>query len=366
MTRLQRLLEAARSRGADAVAVVPGTNLRYLTGLQYHAGERLTLAVFGVDGRCAFLLPEMEAGRTKAESLIPFSLYSWNDEQSPQAAMDRLVAELGLRGRSVAVEHGAMRVFELLALQNAGVGATPDATPIFFELRTVKEESELNLMREAVRMIERSLDALLGKIRPGLTERQVASMWLAEVLNQGAEGPAFDFIVASGANAASPHHGTGDRPIQTGDLVILDGGARHAGYNSDITRTIAVGKPSELARRVYDVVLAANTAAREAARPGMSGRELDAVARKVITDAGFGPQFMHRTGHGLGMDVHEAPNIATYNAEPLPVGSVFTIEPGVYLAGQTGVRIEDDVVLTESGGVSLTSFSRELIVLRVA
>lgn len=363
MTRLQRLLEAARSRGADAVAVVPGTNLRYLTGLQYHAGERLTLAVFGVDGRGGFVLPEMEAARTKADSPISFSLYPWNDEQSPQAAMDRLVADMGLRGRAVAVEHGAMRVYELMALQRAGVGTTPDATPMFFDLRTVKDDSELDLMRQAVGIIERSLDALLGRIRPGLTERQVASMWLAEVLNQGAEGPAFDFIVASGPNAASPHHGTGDRPLQPGDLVILDGGARHAGYNSDITRTVAIGKPSDLARRVYDVVLAANTAGREGARPGMTGRDLDAVTRKVIADAGFGPQFMHRTGHGLGMDVHEAPNIATYNAEPLSIGSVFTIEPGVYLAGQTGVRIEDDVVLTESGGRSLTEFRRELIVI---
>jgi Xaa-Pro dipeptidase len=363
MTRLQRLLDSARRQGYDAVAAVPGTNLRYLTGLQYHAGERLTVAVFNVDGQSGFVLPEMEAARTKAESPIPFSLYAWNDAQSPQAAMDRMISDLGLKGRTVAVEHGAMRVFELLALQRAGVGQTPDATPLFFELRVVKDEFELAIMKRAVEMIERSLDALLGKIRPGLTERQVASMWLAEVLAQGAEGPAFDFIVASGPNAASPHHGTGDRQLQTGDLVILDGGARHAGYNSDITRTIAIGNPSDAARRVYDVVLAANTAAREAARPGMGGRDLDAVARKVIEDAGFGPQFMHRTGHGLGMDVHETPNIASSNPELLPIGSVFTIEPGVYLAGQTGVRIEDDVVLTQTGGVSLTNFRRELIVL---
>lgn len=363
MTRLQRLLDAARTRGVDAVALVPGTNLRYVTGMQYHAGERLTVAIFGVDGRCGFVLPEMEAARTKAESPVPFAIHFWSDEQSPQAAMDRLIADLGLRGKSVAVEHGAMRVFELLALQHAGVGSTPDATPILFELRVVKDSSELAIMRRAVEMIERSLDALLGKIRPGLTERQVASLWLAEVLNQGAEGPAFEFIVASGPNAASPHHGTGDRALQRGDLVILDGGARHAGYNSDITRTIAIGQPSDLSRRVYDTVLAANTAARAAARPAMSGRDLDAVARKVIEDAGFGPQFMHRTGHGFGMDVHEAPNIASYNPDPLPVGSVFTIEPGVYLAGQTGVRIEDDVVLTEAGGESLTTFRRELIVI---
>lgn len=357
------MLDAARRQGLDAVALVPGTNLRYVTGLQYHAGERLTVAVFAVDGRCGFVLPEMEAARTNAQSPVPFALHSWDDAQPPQAAMGRLVDGLGLRGKTVGVEHGAMRVFELLALQRAGIGPAPDATPILFELRVVKDESELALMRRAVEMIERSLDALLGRLRPGMTERQVASIWLAEVLGQGAEGPAFDFIVAAGPNAASPHHGTGDRALQRGDLLILDGGARHAGYNSDITRTVAIGPPSDLSRRAYDAVQAANAAARAAARPGMTGRDLDAVARKVIDDAGFGPQFMHRTGHGLGMDVHEAPNIASYNPGPLPVGSVFTIEPGVYVAGQTGARIEDDVVLTETGAVSLTTFPRELVVL---
>jgi Xaa-Pro dipeptidase len=294
---------------------------------------------------------------------IAFSLYAWDDTQAPQQAVDRLIRDLDLAGKSVAVEHIAMRVFELLALQQGGIERTPDATPILAELRVVKDASELATMRRAAEMIDQSLEALLPRMQPGMSERQVASLWLGEILNQGAEGAAFDFIIASGPNASSPHHGTGERLLERGDMVILDGGARYNGYNSDITRTVSLGEPSDLGRRIYQTVLDANTAGRVGAKPAVSGRELDAMTRKVVEDAGFGPQFMHRTGHGLGMDVHEAPYIAAHNDQPLPIGSVFTIEPGIYLAGQTGVRIEDDVVLTENGGESLTQFPRELIVL---
>lgn len=361
MTRFEKLLSIARRAGVDAIAVVPGTNLRYLTGVYYHAGERLSIAIFHTDGRCGFVLPEMDAARTKRECSIPFALYPWNDAQPSQQALARLVSDLGLAGKTVAVEQGVMRVFELMALQEAGVTITPDATPLFSELRIVKDVAELAIMRQAADMIDDALKGLLPRLRPGLTERQVAALWLKEIFDRGAEAAAFEFIIASGPNASSPHHGTGDRVLEKGDMVILDGGARHNGYNSDITRTVALGRPWDLSRRIYDVVLAANTAGRNAARPGITGRELDAITRKVIEDAGFGPQFMHRTGHGLGMDIHEPPYIASGNAEPLPLGSVFTIEPGIYLAGQTGVRIEDDVVLTREGGVCLTQSPRELI-----
>jgi Xaa-Pro dipeptidase len=363
MNKIEQLLAVARRRGADAVALVPGTNLRYITGVYYHAGERLSMAVFDTNGRCGFVMPAMDAARTARECDIPFTLYPWDDSQPPQESMSRMIGDLGLRGRVVAVEHGAMRVFELMSLQLAGVGDTPDAAPILTELRIVKDAAELAIMQEAARMIDDSLDRLLPKIRPGMTERQVASVWLTEILNLGAEGPAFEFIIASGPNASSPHHGTGERVLQMGDMVILDGGARHRGYNSDITRTVSLGQPSPENRRIYDVVLAANSAGRDSARPGMTGRQLDACARKVIEDAGFGENFMHRTGHGLGMDIHEPPYVAATWDEPLPVGCVFTIEPGIYLPGRTGVRIEDDVVMTETGGLSLTRYRRELIVL---
>jgi Xaa-Pro dipeptidase len=175
--------------------------------------------------------------------------------------------------------------------------------------------------------------------------------------------PSFGTIVASGPNSANPHHSNGDRPFAAGDLIIMDGGAWHQGYASDITRTIALGQPSVEARRIYELVKAANAAGRAAAtRPGATGETIDQAARQVIEQGGYGPQFIHRTGHGLGMEVHEPPYIVGGSRDPLPVGATFTVEPGVYISGVGGVRIEDDVVVTEEGAESLTSFDRDLIV----
>ncbi len=178
----------------------------------------------------------------------------------------------------------------------------------------------------------------------------------------GSEGLAFTTIVASGPNSANPHHTTSERRLQFGDLVVLDGGATVGGYVSDITRTVALGEPGPDARRMYDVVLAANQAGIVAIQPGASGAEVDAAARQVIEAAGYGQYFLHRTGHGIGIEIHEPPYLYAASTTPLPVGSTFTVEPGVYIAGLGGVRIEDDVVLTELGAECLTTCERDLIV----
>jgi Xaa-Pro dipeptidase len=305
----------------------------------------------------------MEAQRVKGASPIPFRLYPWDDTQPAAAAMGRCAADLALGGRTIAVEHLAMRVYELRAIEAAGAGSFTDAQRLFAPLRVVKDADEIAAMRTAAQMIDASLEKLLPQIRPGLTEREIAARWVIEILRTGAEGPAFESIIASGPNAAFPHHSTADRKLEVGDLLVLDGGARHAGYASDITRTVMIGAPSDQQQRIYETVKAANQAGRQAARPGVSGRDVDAAARKVIEDAGFGPHFMHRTGHGLGLDVHEEPYIAVANDQPLPVGCVFTVEPGVYVSGIGGVRIEDDVVLTSAGAESLTASPRDLIIL---
>ena len=350
--------------GIAAVVLTSSTNLRYLTSLAYHSGERLALAVVPREGEAGFVLPAMEAERVRVASTVPFRLYPWSDAEPAEGALRRCVDELGLRGKRLAIENLSMRVFELRALEGAAGGATlVDAAPLFNALRVVKDETELAAMREAAGLIDASLTALLPRIRPGMTEREVASAWVREILNTGSEGVAFECIVASGANGAFPHHTTGSRKLERGDLVILDGGCRHEGYASDITRTVAIGNPSEELRRIYEVVKQANAAGCAAARPGATGRSIDAAARKVITDAGYGPQFLHRTGHGLGLDVHEAPYIAADQEGVLPVGCVFTVEPGIYVQGLGGVRIEDDVVLTAGGHEVLTRSARELVVL---
>ena len=364
MDRLTRLRTEMKVQAVDAVVVTAGTNLRYVTTLAYHAGERLALAVFPREGEPAFVLPAMEAERVRANSTVPFRLYPWSDAEAADAALRRCATDLGLAGKRVGIEHLSMRVFELRALEQAAGGLVfVDAAPLFNSLRVVKDQSELAAMREAARMIDVSLAALLPRIRGGMTEREVAAAWVQEILNTGSEGTSFDCIVASGTNGAFPHHTTGGRKLERGDLVILDGGCRHEGYASDITRTVAIGKPREELVRMYEAVKSANAAGCAASRPGVTGKTIDAAARKVIADAGFGAAFLHRTGHGLGLDVHEAPYIAADQETPLPAGCVFTVEPGVYVQGVGGVRIEDDVALTPNGHEILTKSPREVLIL---
>jgi Xaa-Pro dipeptidase len=364
MTRLEQLMRSAAAAGIDALSLTPGTNLRHLTDMHFHHGERLMVAIFAPGRWPGFVLPAMEAKRVGDQTGFPFTTYPWSDAEPAEAALARCVGDLGLAGKTVGIEFGTMRVFELRALEGALPGCRfVDAGDVLAEQRIVKGALELMRMQEAADMIDASLKALLPRIKVGMTERKVASMWLSEVLALGAEGAAFEFIVGSGPNSALPHHATGDRALCKGDLLVLDGGARHHGYNSDITRTVALGEPEPELRKIYEVTLAANAAGRNASRPGVTGEQVDAAARAVIESAGYGPQFLHRTGHGLGLDVHEHPYIAPGQKRPLPVGAVFTVEPGIYLHGRGGVRIEDDVVLTETGHRSLTSFPRELVVL---
>jgi Xaa-Pro dipeptidase len=360
--RLTRLQAAMRAAGVDAVAVVPGANLRYLAGLDMHMSERLAVAFFPAAGQAAMALPALEAPRAQGQARFPIQFYPWDDAAGPYGALRQCLAGLGLDGRRLGVEYTAMRVLELRGIEQAAPGVRPeDATPMIAELRMIKDADELAAMRQAVRIVEEALRAAIAEIRVGMTERQLAAIWEREMRERGAE-PSFGTIVASGPNSANPHHSNGDRAFQPGDLVIMDGGVWHDGYASDITRTIAVGQPSDEARQIYELVLAANKAGRVHARPEATGAEIDQAARTVIAAGGYGAQFIHRTGHGLGLEIHEPPYIVAGSHEPLAPGATFTIEPGIYVEGLCGVRIEDDVVITTEGAESLTTFERELII----
>lgn len=361
--RVDRLNAAIVRDGLGAVALMPGANLHYLAGLAMSTSERLTLAFFPHTGQPSMVLPLLETGRVEATAVVPLRLYPWTDEEGADAALARCLGDLGLDGVTLGVEYTAMRVQELRAIEAAAPGLRDvDATTLLAGLRMVKDAEELRLMREAVRIVEAGLHAAMAHIRPGITEIALADAWEQAIREAGAEGLSFAPCVAAGPNSANPHHNNSDRPLQAGDLVVMDGGAFYGGYCSDITRTFAVGEPSPEARAVYEAVLAANAAGRAASRPGASGAAIDAAARSVIEEAGYGEFFPHRTGHGLGLEIHEPPYIVAGNDAPLPLGATFTVEPGVYIAGVGGVRIEDDVVLTAEGAESLTSFPRELIV----
>jgi Xaa-Pro dipeptidase len=360
--RLTRLQTAMRAASIDVLAVVPGANMRYLTGLEIHSSERIAVAFFPANGTPAMVLPALETPRAQAQAPFPITFYPWDDADGPTGALGRCVADLGLAGKQIGVEYTAMRVLELRAIEAAAPGAQAvDATPMIAELRMVKDDQELAAMRRAVAVVEAALGAAVAQIRAGMTERELATIWEHEMRARGGE-PSFSTSIASGPNAANPHHSNGDRAFEPGDFIIMDGGVWNDGYASDITRTIALGQPSEQARTIYELVQAANAAGRRYARPEATGEEIDHAARKVIADGGYGQYFIHRTGHGLGLEVHEPPYIVAGSLEPLAPGTTFSIEPGVYVEGVCGVRIEDDVVITAEGAESLTSFERNLIV----
>lgn len=231
------------------------------------------------------------------------------------------------------------------------------------KLREVKSEEEIEIMQQAVNIAEKAYNYILGYIKPGMTEIQVANELDFYMRNLGATGVSFDTIVASGVRSAMPHGVASDKVIEEGDMVTIDFGCYYKGYASDMTRTFAVGDPGEKLKKIYAIVQEANQRVTEQAKAGMTGAELDAIARDYITEQGYGPQFGHTTGHGLGLEVHEMPSISFRNNEKLVENNVVTNEPGIYIAGLGGVRIEDDLVIKENGNINLMSSAKDLIIL---
>ena len=363
--RVSRLFQILRSQELDALAVVPSSNLRYLSGLTFHLMERPILGLFAIGQPPRLVLPELERMKVEA-SAFEAELYDYGEAEGAAVKAFRNMAEkAGIDGARIGVESTTMRMLEMELLQAAAPEASiSSADTALSTLRIVKEEAEIQAMQEAAVIAERALADTLPLIRVGMTEMELATEITLQLLRAGSEPEAsFSPIVASGPNSAFPHATPSTRKLQAGDLLILDWGARHRGYVSDITRTFAIGEiESELAR-IHSVVKRANAAAQEAVRPGILCGEIDRAARALIEEAGYGSSFIHRTGHGLGLDAHEAPNIRAEESVRLEPGMSFTIEPGIYLSERGGVRVEDDVVVTDEGGRSLTNYPRDLEVI---
>ena len=359
--RLNRLSEQIVAHGLDGVALMPGPNLFYVSGMHVHLSERPILLFIPADDDPAIIIPMLEAMKAEAAGIPTERIFAWDDTEGYAGAFQRACAHLELTDYLLGVEALHMRVLELQMLQRYAPGLQiAHAEPALSALRAVKDAAEIAAMEKAIAVAERALQRILPRIKIGLSERQVAAMLTQELLASGADSIAFGPIVAAGPNAALPHATPTDRKLQRGDLLIIDWGVFVDDYPSDLTRTFAVGEIDAELRRVYETVRLANEVARQAARPGVSGREVDRAARDVIEDAGYGEYFIHRTGHGLGLEVHEPPDASPANRQPLAVGNVFTVEPGIYLPGRGGVRIEDNVVVTADGCRTLTSFPREL------
>jgi Xaa-Pro dipeptidase len=348
--------------GVEAVAIVPGANMVYFTGLHLHLSERPIIALFTADGNFSMIIPELEVPQLQARPDLEARAFVWRDADGFMGAFKQAVDSLGLRGGTLGVDGFTMRVSEWLAFQSIDQTLRVSAVERdLINIRARKMPDEIEAMRTAIRRSEAALQKLLGWLKPGVTERDIAARLSEELTAQGCQGSAFGPLVQTGPNSALPHGGTSDRALQADDLLLIDYGGLVDGYPADITRTFCLGNPTQEMQKMYDVVLAANQAATAAAGPGVPMGAIDKAARDVIDSAGYGAYFIHRTGHGLGLDIHEPiPQIAAGVEDRLEPGMVFTIEPGVYVPGLGGVRVEDNVAVTDSGVDVLTSFPRVL------
>ncbi|HUB37734.1 MAG TPA: Xaa-Pro peptidase family protein [Streptosporangiaceae bacterium] len=358
-TRLREVAAATGAAGLDALLLTPGPDLRYVTGYDAHALERLTCLAVPADGAPFLVVPRLEvpAAHDSPAGALDLEIVGWDETDDPYALVSKrlgTVAAVGLADR--------MWALMVLRLRAALPAARQELASVALrELRARKSPAEVAALREAAEAIDRVHVQVPGWLRPGRTEREVAADISEAILAEGHASADFA-IVASGPNGASPHHTAADRVLQPGDAVVVDiGGTMPSGYCSDCTRTYAIGSAPAGFAAYYQVLKDAQEAAREAVRPGITAEAVDAAAREPIAAAGYGEFFVHRTGHGIGLETHEDPYIVSGNSEVLQAGHAFSIEPGIY-PGPHGARIEDIVVCTEDGCESLNKVSRDLIV----
>lgn len=363
--RFSRLIDLMKLNHLDSIVLNPGPTLTYLTGLHFHLMERPTLFIFSIGKQPVLVLPELEL-RKMISSIIPLTPFTFGDDPSTwPEVIAKALQSLDLASGKIGVEPTRLRFLETDFLQKVSSSLEfVNADGLFSALRIQKEAGEILAMRKAVEIAQTALAATLTMIHPGVSETEIASHLTIEMLKAGSatELP-FQPIVASGPNSANPHAVPTERKLEYGDLLVIDWGAAYQDYCSDLTRTFAIGGISDELRKIYETVKAANEAGRKVGQPEIVAGEVDRAARGVIDLAGYGQYFTHRTGHGLGMEGHETPYMFGANTQPLQVGMVYTVEPGIYLPGIGGVRIEDDVVVTVDGSESLSDYSRELQIL---
>jgi Xaa-Pro aminopeptidase len=356
--RLNALLVAMQGVGVELAAIGPTANMRYLAGFAPHADERLCLLLISPQATRA-VVPKLNAEEWAAHSGLVQRVDTWADEEGPANALAAALTGL-LPVKTLAID-GAMRADFLLPLLAAGAQEIIAVDALIAPLRARKSPEEIEALARAAAQADRAMQAAVAACQPGVSEAEVA--WAAEEAfrRDGAEEVSFT-LVAAGANAAYPHHHSSQRILQKGEAVLIDIGASLEGYKSDITRMVFLGDPPTEFLEAYAAVLMANERGRAAVRPGITAREVDYAARSTLEAKGYGPHFIHRTGHGLGMEVHEPPWITATGATLLEAGMVFSIEPGVYYPGRFGIRIEDIMAVTEAGGRCLTGSNHDLVV----
>ena len=356
--RLRRTIAEAASRGIGALLVTPSVDYEYLLGYRAPALERLTCLILPVEGSPTLVLPRLElplARHALGALADGLELVPWDETDDPfQLVSSHLVGALRVGLQDQMWSRFVLRLRALLE-----PAELVDASPAIGAIRRIKQPEEVDRLRAVAAAADEAMRGITSEQLSGRTEAEVSRRINSLLLDAGHDSADFA-IVGSGPNSASPHHEPGDRVIGAGDAVVLDIGGTRAGYCSDTTRTAFVGKPPADFLALYEVLRVAQAAACDAVAPGVPACDVDRAARRIIDEAGYGAAFFHRTGHGIGMETHEEPYIVDSNGEPLLAGQAFSVEPGIYIGGQWGARIEDIVACTEAGGERLNTNSTEL------
>lgn len=361
-SRIEKLDALLQEQGLQGIALNPGPTLSYLTGVSFHLMERPVVYLFAPGTDPALVLPELEGRKVEQ---IPYRVQAFPYGENPsewEGAFRKAMQTLGLDGKRIGVEPRQMRLLEFHYVEAGAPEADfPDASRLLAELRLRKDAAEIAAMRRAVQVAQQALEACLPLIKIGMSEKELSAELVVQLLRHGSD-PELPFspIVSGGPNSANPHAAPTERGLQAGDLLVIDWGASVDGYISDLTRTFAVGDLEAEYAQIHRIVQEANAAGRAAGAPGVPCAKVDEAARRVIEAAGYGQYFTHRTGHGIGMEAHEEPYMRGDNQQSLEPGMAYTVEPGIYLSGRNGVRVEDDMVVTKSGAESLSDMQREL------
>lgn len=358
--RVAALAEELTKRDLEAIYLGPSTDLEYIGELDTHPDERVRGLMVTREGKCFALVPLLY----KEEMVNAFGdvpIYEeWTDHEGFTDAFRRGCERLGVLGKRIAFNDG-VRAVDMLAIRDAMDIKLENGLGVLSPLRARKDAEELELMRKASKMADGVVERLVEFIKPGMKERDIAKVIPDFFEELGADNVSFNPIVASGPNGSMPHYGGDQRVIQPQDIIILDLGGRYKSYCSDTTRTLFVGEPTGEQRKAYEIVRESQMAGEAAVKPGATGQDVDRAARRVIVDAGYGEYFFNRVGHGIGVAVHEDPYMIEGNNAPLEPGNVFSVEPGIYIPGKFGIRIENLVAVKQDGyGEALNKFPREI------
>jgi len=362
MERVEKMKKIGRKTGINAFLVNSEKNMRYFAGFSALAIERFAGIIIPVETSAPMVVvPKLEEEKAKKYSAFK-EIRSYGDSENPAMLLSQMVKELRLEKAVFGVEGILPFKFYRMLVECSPKIRIEDASMFFSQLRSIKSDEELKKMEKAASIVAEGIKAGINFIKPRVSELAISFQIEKTIKENGGESVPF-CIVLSGNNSAFPHGETSNRKVRKKDIVLMDVGAVYGGYYADVTRTVFVGEATEMQTKIYEIVVKAQEAAIKTVKSSVKAEEVDIAARKVIEDAGYGEYFTHRTGHGLGLEVHEEPYIALGNKTVLKSGMTFTIEPGIYLVGKFGVRIEDDIAVSRSKARLLSNLSKELLVI---